>query len=144
MVWQSNIALFFNIASIEFNALIPLGRKRWRSCKIEARILTLQPRRYIYLNVSVTWKSTFPQVLFQMSEQEVVTWSQVGTVRWTVHFLKATFFNSSLNFLCVVNWSIVVQQHHKSIIADDISNSVTWPVTKYWASWYSAAVMYLI
>jgi len=63
MVWQSNIALFFNIASIEFNALIPLGRKPW-PCKIKARILTLQPRPYIYLNVSVTWKSTSPQVLF--------------------------------------------------------------------------------
>jgi len=60
-------------------------------------------------------------VLFQMSEQEVVSWSQVGTVRWMVHFLKATFCNSSLNFLCVVNWSIVVQQHRKSLIGDDIT-----------------------
>jgi len=38
----------------------------------------------------------------------------VGTVslRWMVHFLKATFGNSSLNFLCLVNRSIVVQQLH--------------------------------
>jgi len=40
-------------------------------------------------------KSTSTQVLFHMSEPDVVRRSQVGTVRWMVHFLKATFRNST-------------------------------------------------